>query len=33
MKPDVKSGTGNFQNPTHRGDRPYITVIVDEAVL
>jgi hypothetical protein len=33
MKPDVESGTGNFQNPTHRSDRPDITVIVDEAVL
>ncbi len=33
MKPDVKSRTGDLQNPTHCYDRPDFTVIVDEAVL
>lgn len=33
MEPDAKAGTGNLPNPTHQGDRPYMSVIVNEEVL
>lgn len=33
MEPDIKSGTGNLENPKHCNDRSDFTVIVDKAVL
>lgn len=33
MAPDIKSGTGNLRNPTHRNNRPDVTVNVDQAIL
>ncbi len=33
MEPDIKSGPGNLENPTHCNERPDFTVIVDKAIL
>ncbi len=33
LEPDIKSGPGNPENPTHCNERPDFTVIVNKAIL